>query len=48
MPSTAVPTPVCTGDPLNLAGNAHAWSEFGEDGRGTLYRCDVCGVTDLT
>jgi hypothetical protein len=30
-----------------LAGNAHLWSEFGEDDQGTLYRCDICGVTDV-
>ncbi len=37
----------CSGDPYDLAGNAHLWSEFGEDDHGTLYRCDICGVTDI-
>ncbi|WP_146615432.1 hypothetical protein [Nonomuraea aridisoli] len=37
----------CSGDPLDLAGDAHLWSEFGEDNQGTLYRCDICGVTDV-
>ncbi|MCF6472234.1 hypothetical protein FAF44_28135 [Nonomuraea sp. MG754425] len=36
----------CSGDPHDLAGDAHLWSEFGENDQGTLYRCDVCGVTD--
>ncbi|MCK2212283.1 hypothetical protein MF672_000495 [Actinomadura sp. ATCC 31491] len=59
MPTAAAPAPAdhpadpigsrtyCSGDPSNLAGNAHWWSEFGEDHRGTLYRCEVCGVTDF-
>lgn len=37
----------CSGDPYDLAGDAHLWSEFGEDDLGILYRCDFCGVTDL-
>ncbi|SDK64311.1 hypothetical protein SAMN05421874_109177 [Nonomuraea maritima] len=37
----------CSGDPDDLAGDAHLWSEFGEDDLGILYRCDFCGVTDL-
>lgn len=37
----------CSGDRYDLAGNAHWWSEFGEDDEGTLYRCDICGVTDV-
>ncbi|MEV4570383.1 hypothetical protein AB0K18_04035 [Nonomuraea sp. NPDC049421] len=38
---------LCSGDPYDLTGTAHSWSEFGEDDLGTLYRCDVCGVTDV-
>jgi hypothetical protein len=40
------PEEICCGDPTNLDGNAHPWSEIGEDNRGTHYRCDVCGATD--
>lgn len=39
---------LCSGDPYDLSGDAHLWSEFGEDERGTLYRCDICGVTDVS
>ena len=42
-----VPRVLCSGDPYDLTGGAHLWSEFGEDDRGTIYRCDVCGVTDV-
>lgn len=44
---SAAPRTFCSGDRYDLAGNAHLWSEFGEDDQGTLYRCDICGVTDL-
>jgi hypothetical protein len=47
---SAAPIPavedICCGDPCNLDGNAHPWSEVGEDQRGTHYRCLVCGAED--
>lgn len=41
------PEEICCGDPSNLDGMAHPWSEVGEDQRGIHYRCHVCGATDV-
>lgn len=37
----------CCGDPTNLDGNAHPWVHVSEDGPGDVYRCPVCGATDV-
>ncbi|WP_043641196.1 hypothetical protein [Nonomuraea candida] len=37
----------CSADPYDLTGSAHMWNEFGEDHRGTIYRCEICGVMDV-
>jgi len=41
------PEEICCGDPTNLDGNAHPWSEVGEDDRGIHYLCQVCGAQDV-
>jgi len=41
------PEEICCGDPTNLDGNAHPWSEVGEDDRGIHYLCQVCGAKDV-
>ncbi|MEV0618597.1 hypothetical protein AB0I81_35085 [Nonomuraea sp. NPDC050404] len=42
------PRVLCSGDPFDLTGSAHMWNEFGEDNQGTIYRCEICGVMDVS